>query len=153
MVFCEKIYEKINDISKVNKDDIGKVYEQLKYIDGDKVKEIHDEAIKIGEAWNNGIRDEGSLFYLVELLNRMIERKEDMITMAARIMAFIIKEHPFWDGNHRTAFEMAQLILRAFGYEIKVDREEAKTFIRSIDRPDIKEKTIKKWMKKKIQPI
>ena len=137
----------------MNKDNVEKVYEQLKHIDENKIKEIHDEAIKIGGAWNNGIRDEGSLFYLVELLKRMIKRKEDMISIAAKVMAFIIKEHPFWDGNHRTAFELAQLILNAFGYEMKVDREEAQTFIRSIDRPDIKEETIKKWIKKKIQPI
>jgi len=34
----------------------------------------------------------------------MVRQKEDMVVIVARIMAFVIKEHLFWDGNHRTAF-------------------------------------------------
>lgn len=68
-------------------------------------------------------------------------------------MAFIIKEHPFWDGNHRTAFETAQLILRAFGYEMRIDRKEAEKFIKSIDKPTIKEEIIMEWIKRNMQPI
>jgi len=90
---------------------------------------------------------------MAEMFRIMIERKEDMITMAAKLMTFIIKEHPFWDGNHRTAFETAQLILRAFGYEIKVDRKEAEKFIRSIDKPSIHENLVKEWIKNNMQPI
>ena len=115
--------------------------------------QIHKEAIKIGGAWHEGIREYGSIYYLTEMLRAMIKKKEDMITMAAKLMTFIIKEHPFWDGNHRTAFETAQLILRAFGYEMKIDRKEAERFIRSIDKPSIDEKIVKKWIEDKIQPI
>ena len=137
----------------MDKDKIEKIYEQLTHIDENKIKEIHDEAIKIGGAWSEGIRDKGSLFYLTEMLKTMIQKRKDMITMAAKVMAFIIKEHPFWDGNHRTAFELAQLILRAFGYEMKIDKKEAQAFIKSIDKPDIKESIIRKWIEKNIQPI
>lgn len=129
-------------------------YEYLKEIATEETFiEIHREAIKVGGAWHEGIRDEGSIYYMAEMFRKMIERKEDMITMAAKLMTFIIKEHPFWDGNHRTAFETAQLILRAFGYEIKVDRKEAEKFIRSIDKPSIHENLVKEWIKNNMQPI
>ena len=84
---------------------------------------------------------------MAEMFRNMIKKKEDMVTMAARLMTFIIKEHPFWDGNHRTAFETAQLILRAFGYEIKVDRKEAEEFIKSIDKPRYMKMLLKNGLK------
>ena len=121
----------------MDKDKIEKIYEQLRHIDENKIKEIHDEAIKIGGAWNDSIRDEDSLFYLAEMLRTTIEKRKRYDN----------------NGNHRTAFEMAQLILNAFGYEMKIDKKEAQTFIRSMDRPDIKESIIRKWIENNIKPI
>ena len=135
----------------MNKQEEG--YEYLKHITEETFIKIHNEAIKIGGAWDSGIREPGSLFHITEILKEMVREKEDIVVIVARLMAFIIKEHPFWDGNHRTAFETAQLILRAFGHEMRIDREEAERFIRSIDKPTIKEETIIEWIKKNMQPI
>ena len=125
----------------------------MKHITKETFVRIHNEAIKIGGAWDSGIREPGSLFHITEILKKMVKEKEDMIIIVAKIMAFIIKEHPFWDGNHRTAFETAQLILRAFGYEMRISREEAEKFIKSIDKPTIKEETVMGWIKRNMQSV
>jgi len=135
----------------VNKQEEG--YEYLKHVTEETFIRIYNEAIKIGGAWDSRIREPGSLFHITEILKKMVEKKEDMTIIVAKLMAFIIKEHPFWDGNHRTAFETAQLILRAFGYEMIIGRGEAERFIKSVDKPTIKEDIIMEWIKRNVQPI
>jgi death-on-curing protein len=75
-----------------------------------KVIQIHDFLIEEmgGEP---GIRDLGTLSFLVDAINR----ESDLFRKAAQAL-FLAERHPFWDGQKRTAFELADLILRQNGY-------------------------------------
>lgn len=128
-------------------------YEKIKHIGVDELIETHDEAIKFGETWHTGIRDRGSIYHMSRILRNMVNLRRDKVSIAAKLVTFIIKEHPFWDGNHRSAFETAQKILRSFNCEMVVTKNEAERFIKSIDKCNLKERTVKNWIKKHLRPI
>jgi death-on-curing protein len=71
------------------------------------VIQIHDYIIaKTGG--EPGIRDPGTLYFLVDAINC----ESDVIRKAA-LALFLAYHHPFWDGQKRTAFELADTLLRA----------------------------------------
>ena len=71
-----------------------------------KVNEIHDYLIET-DGGEPGIRDLGTLEYLIENINR----KDDAFEKAAWAL-LLADRHPFWDGQKRTAFQLADPILR-----------------------------------------
>jgi death on curing protein len=75
-----------------------------------KVIQIHDFLIDM-TGGSPGIRDLATLHFLVEAINR----ETDSFRKAAHAL-FLADRHPFWDGQKRTAFELADLILRENGY-------------------------------------
>jgi len=85
----------------------------------EKVMQIHDFLIeKMGG--EPGIRDPATLFFIVEAINY----EPDLFRKAAHAL-FLANRHPFWDGQKRTAFELADLILRESGYRFeRTDRAE-----------------------------
>jgi len=70
-----------------------------------KVIQIHDFLIEEmgGEP---GIRDPATLYFVVEAINY----ETDLFRKAAQAL-FLADRHPFWDGQKRTAFELADLTL------------------------------------------
>lgn len=82
------------------------------------VKEIHDYLIE-ADGGEPGIRDVGTLYYLVDKINN----EEDVFEKAAWAL-FLADRHPFWDGQKRTAFQLADLILRDSGYHIHAEEDE-----------------------------
>ena len=91
-----------------------------------KVIQIHDLLIEEmgGEP---GIRDLGTLSFIVEAINY----EPDLFKKAAQAL-FLAERHPFWDGQKRTAFELADLILRQDGY--RFDRSDTAEIIRVMVR-------------------
>jgi death-on-curing protein len=81
-----------------------------------KVVQIHDFLIEMTGGCP-GIRNPATLQFLVEAINR----ETDLFRKAA-LALFLADRHPFWDGQKRTAFELADLILRENGY--RFDRGE-----------------------------
>jgi death-on-curing protein len=114
-----------------------------------KVIQIHDFLIEEtgGEL---GIRDPATLFFVVEAINR----EQDVFRKAAQAL-FLADRHPFWDGQKRTAFELADLILRQDGYCF--DRSDRTEIVRVMVKiaeyrcPEGEEiDAIVKWIKKKV---
>jgi death-on-curing family protein len=127
--------------------------DKLMRIDTELMKEIHSRCIQYGKTFNTGIRDEGSLVQIHTEFLKLVEQKKDMITISSSIIERIIKYHPFWDGNHRTAYELGRFILIIFEHRLDVPLEEAVHFMRTIDDKDLTLKDIKSWIKKRIIPM
>ena len=85
----------------------------------DIVREIHAEVIKqFGGA--NGIRDENLLVSAVLTPQSSFGGKSpyaDIVEIAAAYLFYICKNHPFLDGNKRTAMMSAIVFLRLNGME------------------------------------
>jgi len=114
-----------------------------------KVIQIHDFLVEEmgGEP---GIRDPATLFFIVEAINY----EADLFRKAAQAL-FLADRHPFWDGQKRTAFELADLILRQNGFSF--DRSDKAEIMRVMVKiaeyrcPEGEEiDTIARWVKKKV---
>jgi death-on-curing family protein len=123
--------------------------ERLSKIDVDRIVKIHEVSIKYGKTFNTGIRDEGTtdiLHYIVDNLHKMTDKQKDLVTLSSYLIERIVKDHPFWDGNHRTAFEVCRFVLFLFGYELDIKTNEAVKFMREIDDKNLSNTQIKKWI-------
>jgi death on curing protein len=85
----------------------------------DTVREIHTEAItRFGGA--RGVRDENLLASAVLAPQASFGGKSpytDIVEVAAAYLFYLCKNHPFLDGNKRTALMSAILFLRINGIE------------------------------------
>lgn len=114
-----------------------------------KIIQIHDFLIE-GTGGNPGIRDSATLYYLVEAINH----ETDLFRKAAQAL-FLAERHPFWDGQKRTAFVLADYILREMGYCFdKKDKAEIMRVMVRIAQYTCPEEeeidTIAKWLKKMV---
>ena len=91
----------------------------------DVVREIHDEALKRFGGLE-GIRDENLLASAVLAPQSSFGGKSpfaDLIDIAAAYLFYICRNHPFLDGNKRTAMMAAIVFLRLNGIEPAPDSE------------------------------
>ena len=114
-----------------------------------KIIQIHDFLIE-ETGGNPGIRDSATLYFLVEAINH----ETDLFRKAAQAL-FLAERHPFWDGQKRTAFVLADYILRERGYCFdKKDKAEIMRVMVRIAQytcPEGEEiDTIAKWLKKTV---
>ena len=97
----------------------------------DIVREIHAEVIKqFGGA--NGIRDENLLASAVLTPQSNFGGKSpyaDIVEIAAAYLFYICRNHPFVDGNKRTAMMTAIVFLRLNGIEPVSDSTEWEKFM------------------------
>jgi death-on-curing family protein len=99
------------------------------------------------------VRNEGSLDRIADEIHKMAKGHKDSSLIVARAMELLVKDHPFWDGNHRTAFELGRLICLLFSYRLDVTVEEAVAFMRNIDHQDMPVEKIQKWAKERLVPM
>jgi death-on-curing protein len=101
------------------------------HLDVDIVREIHAEVIKrFGGA--NGIRDENLLTSAVLTPQSSFGGKSpyaDIVEIAGAYLFYICKNHPFIDGNKRTAMVAAIVFLRLNGIETALDSAEWERFV------------------------
>ncbi len=84
-----------------------------------KIIEIHDEII-IKYGGTGRVLDKGTL----EMLIYKVNRENDVFRQAALILHTIAAQHPFFDGNKRTAFATAENVLGEAGYYLYAEPEE-----------------------------
>jgi death-on-curing protein len=92
----------------------------------DTVREIHAEAIKQFGGLN-GVRDENLLASAVLTPQSSFGGKSpyaDIVEIAGAYLFYICKNHPFLDGNKRTAMMAGIVFLRLNGIEPKPDNQQ-----------------------------
>lgn len=96
-----------------------------------------------------GIRDEGLLdSALNRPLNKFTYEEPDLFDLAAAYAYGIAANHPFVDGNKRTAYVAALTFLRLNGYRIEASAtEKYETFIR-LAAGDLGEDELALWFRK-----
>ena len=90
------------------------------------VREIHDEAVKIFGGLH-GIRDEALLASAVFAPQSSFGGKSpyiDLIDIAAAYLFYLGRNHPFLDGNKRTAMAAAVVFLRLNGFDPAADGDD-----------------------------
>ena len=83
------------------------------------VEEIHETMIEVGGG-SHGLRDEGLLeSALARPQNLHAYGENDIHQLAASYAEGIARNHPFIDGNKRTAFETADIFLAENGHNLE----------------------------------
>ena len=129
-----------------------------KWISRDTVEVIHETMIDIGGG-SRGLRDATLLeSALARPQNQQAYGETDLFALAASYAEAIARNHPFVDGNKRTAFATAHPFLVENGYSLdqakgqehaemmeqlgqgKISREDAAQYLREHSRPLREEK-------------
>lgn len=97
------------------------------------------------------------------LLNSAIERPKAQFggaylyssiwKMAAALLQSMVKNHPFEDGNKRTAYFTTMRFLRINGYSLEAKIEEAVNFMVKVDVGDLTLEKITYWLRKNSKKI
>lgn len=116
------------------------------HLSKDDLIEIHRKMIELfGGA--HGMLSEGTLDFAVT----RAQRGKDFVEEAATLLEIIAKEHPFVDGNKRTAFAAAETTLRLSGYYLAVTDDDAIDFILNVARGELTHDQVAWWIKNRLK--
>jgi len=112
------------------------------------VEKIHDILIeKFGGA--KGIRDKGALESAINRPYQTFDGQDlypNPVDKAAAIFESIISNHPFVDGNKRTAYVLMRLILLENQLDIKTGQDEKFDFVIKSAKSELTFHQISKWI-------
>ena len=97
----------------------------------------------------SGIRDSGGLESAINRPFQTFDQKElypTPVEKASAIFESLISNHPFIDGNKRTAYVLMRLILFEYGLDIKADENKKYDFVIAAAKGEIKFDQIKEWI-------
>ena len=120
------------------------------WIDPRAISAIHDEQLaEHGGA--AGLRDENLLASaLARPINLAAYGKPDAAALAASYAVGLAKNHPFIDGNKRTAFVSLELFLALNGFELIANDVDCVTTMLAVAAGEIDEAGLYEWIRRNI---
>lgn len=85
-------------------------------------------------------------------LNKHAYGEEDPAALAAAYAFGVARNHPFADGNKRTAWVMARLFLKLNGIEIVFEKTEAIAMMLALASGELREDQVADWFRAHIVP-
>jgi death on curing protein len=121
----------------------------------DKIINLHEHIIG-RSGGEKGIRDEGGIYNSSFKILKFVNKKYDKPShIGAYVLQDLATRHYFVDGNKRTAYCLAKIMLILHGLHLKVNYEGSVEFIMEIARYENPKtfKEIDEWIKKNIVSI
>ena len=119
---------------------------QMSELTAQQIIELHDNIIE-RTGGTKGVLNIGSIDHLIYRLSR----EKDAFRKASIVLEKIITTHPFFDGNKRTGFQVADLILGDNGYYIAASKQEILHALLKIAKYQCNIKKIEEWIKRKAE--
>jgi death on curing protein len=115
---------------------------------------IHDEQLA-EHGGGTGVRDDGLLeSALARPQNRLAyDAKTDLPALAAAYAFGLARNHPFVDGNKRTAFVAAGAFLLINGYQVTADNGTVYEFVIAVAAGEIDEDGAAAFFRDHIEPV
>jgi death-on-curing protein len=117
------------------------------------VEKIHDILIeRFGGA--KGIRDRGILESAIGRPSQTFDGKDlypDPVDKASAIFESIVSNHPFVDGNKRTAYVLMRLILKNHKLDINAAENEKYDFVIKAAKGELTFDKIKNWIEEHLE--
>src|SRR5450830_183448 len=108
---------------------------------------VHDEQL-VEHGGISGVRDTGMFeSALSRAPNLAAYGEPDFAELAAAYGFGLAKNHPFLDGNKRTAFVAVELFLRLNSYELKADDASCVLTMLAVAAGDIDEISFASWIR------
>jgi death on curing protein len=97
-----------------------------------------------------GIRDEGLLASALARPQNLEAYGQDIdaATLAAAYAFGIARNHPFLDGNKRTAFVVMELFLNLNGWALEADDHDCISTMLSLASGELKEQDLAEWLRR-----
>lgn len=121
----------------------------MKYLTAEQILFIHSRLIDETGGFH-GIRDLGLLLSGAARPGAAFSGKElypDIYNKAAALMESLIKNHPFMDGNKRTAITSAGIFLSINGYYLNASQKELETIALNMATGKTSVKDAMDWFK------
>ncbi len=118
------------------------------YLTAQQVLFIHARMIAT-TGGEHGVRDVGLLASAVARPQATFDKTDlypDLFQKAAALMASLAQNHPFVDGNKRTAIAAAALFLRQNGFRLETTNDELERFTLSVTNERISIAQIAAWL-------
>jgi death on curing protein len=116
------------------------------------VEKIHNLLIdKFGGS--KGIRDKSALESALFRPYATFDQKELYplpVDKAAAILESLVSNHPFIDGNKRTAYVITRLLLLSYGLDINATQDEKYHMVISVAKGEMKFDQIKDWLAERL---
>jgi death-on-curing protein len=109
----------------------------------EKILDIHKLIIR-NFGGIDGVLCQGTIDYLVDQINA----ESDLFRKAALALHIVANCHPFLDGNKRSAFQIAELILSSEGYAITAKEETIIQMLLRIASYECQVDEVKIWLEK-----
>jgi death-on-curing protein len=98
-----------------------------------------------------GVRDQGALeFALARPLNLAAYEEPDTAALAAAYAFGLARNHGFADGNKRSAWVVARLVLMMNGIEIAFDKGDALKMVLALAAGELDEAGVAIWFRERI---
>ena len=111
---------------------------------------IHDRQLA-EHGGPTGVRDKGMLeSALARPLNQWTYGEDDLCALAAAYAYGIARNHPFADGNKRTAWVFARLFLRLNGQALSFAPREAIDVVLALAAGEISEDELADWFRQRL---
>lgn len=117
------------------------------------VEAIHDSQLaEHGGA--PGLRDSGLLDSALARCQQAYRYGDpDLFEIAAALAGGLVRNHPFVDGNKRTAFVSALVFLRINGLAFTAAEAEATLAVQALASGDMEESTFAQWLRDNATPL
>ena len=122
------------------------------WIENELVLAIHDRQL-VEHGGAEGLRDEALLqSALGRPPNHFAYESSDVVELAAKYTAGIVQNHPFVDGNKRTAFVALELFLRLNGCLFTVGDAEAVVMTLAMAAGELPDDEFTAWVRLHTEP-
>ena len=109
---------------------------------------LHDESLAL-HGGASGLRDEGLLdSALARPLNLVAYGDPGLVELAAAYGTGLAKNHPFVDGNKRTAFLAVGLFLRLNGHRLTASQPDATLTVLRLAASEITDPDFADWLRR-----
>lgn len=116
-----------------------------RFLSADLAMAIHDRQLA-EHGGLAGVKDAGLLdSAIARPLNKHGFGEDDLCSLAAAYAFGIARNHPFADGNKRTAWVMARLFLRLNGVALAYDKAEAIRMVLALAAGELSEEAVARW--------
>lgn len=125
---------------------------EWKWLRAETAEAIHDEQLA-EHGGGVGVRDAGALLSaLARPLNLAAYGEPDAPALAAAYAFGVARNHPFVDGNKRTAWVLARLFLQKNGVRLEFQQADAVMTMLSLAAGEISEDELAAWLRERIVP-
>lgn len=112
---------------------------------------IHDRQLA-EHGGGTGLRDTGALeSAIARPVNKWTYGEDDRCTLAAAYAYGIARNHPFADGNKRTAWVLARLFLRLNGLTLSFTQREAIDTVLALAAGELSEDELADWFRQHVE--